>query len=199
MLQDCNHIFESEALDTYMDSPASSSNIQLKKCPLPDCKKPIRKSYRYANAVKQILQDIELVKKQILEQQEAYKKLVENLKNIAEGHKKIVSERKVLAQHMKTICSRLGKLLTGTELTLVQYELAYITVLFEYQQEMVPKKTLDKGLVEHFLQESNKLFDQAMSLSISEARFIDLKLQIEKCYISTILKILTIQRKNGTI
>ncbi len=69
-LEDCQHVFEVEGLDTWMKTTSSAdveqSSIQLKTCP--KCRTPIRRNVRYSAEVKKMLNDIELVKKKILGQ-----------------------------------------------------------------------------------------------------------------------------------
>lgn len=65
-LLDCGHVFEVHALDRWMAiEDDHSSSIQLKACP--KCKTPIRKSLRYGNIIKKILQDVEVIKKKVRE------------------------------------------------------------------------------------------------------------------------------------
>lgn len=62
-LEDCKHIIEVNSLDKWMDD-IHTEQIKLKECP--KCKMPIRRNLRYGNIIKQTLNDIELVKQQIL-------------------------------------------------------------------------------------------------------------------------------------
>lgn len=66
-LQDCAHFFEVDGLDQWMDQPVERDgekiSIKLKECPR--CKTPIRRNLRYGNMIKEALNDIEKVKKQI--------------------------------------------------------------------------------------------------------------------------------------
>ena len=65
-LLDCGHVFEVTALDQWMAlEEEDATNIQLKTCP--KCKTPIRKSLRYGNVIKKVLQDIETIKKKVRE------------------------------------------------------------------------------------------------------------------------------------
>ncbi|XP_062521487.1 NFX1-type zinc finger-containing protein 1-like [Corticium candelabrum] len=71
-LEDCGHIFEVKGLDRWMDSKEENEeggvNIGLKQCPR--CKIAVRRSLRYGNVVKQALQDIEMVKRRMLDQEQ---------------------------------------------------------------------------------------------------------------------------------
>ena len=62
-LDDCQHVFAVEALDHWMDQKDESIHqiIQWKGCPI--CKKPVMKTLRYANVAKQLLRDLNEVKK----------------------------------------------------------------------------------------------------------------------------------------
>ena len=65
-LEDCRHIFEVSGFDRYMDQQDNGTKavkIQFKCCP--KCKVSIRTSLRYGNIIKQILGDMEMIKKQI--------------------------------------------------------------------------------------------------------------------------------------
>ncbi|KAM4842523.1 NFX1-type zinc finger-containing protein 1 [Thomomys bottae] len=63
-LEDCNHIFEVQALDRYMNEQKDDDvAIRLKVCPV--CQVPIRKNLRYGASIKQRLEEIEVVKEKI--------------------------------------------------------------------------------------------------------------------------------------
>ncbi|XP_008287693.1 NFX1-type zinc finger-containing protein 1 isoform X2 [Stegastes partitus] len=73
-LEDCGHIIEYTAMDTYMgmeDSNQANEGqqvaIKLKECP--KCRTPIRKNLRYGSHINRSLAEIEMVKKKINEQQ----------------------------------------------------------------------------------------------------------------------------------
>jgi len=68
-LRDCQHVFEVEELDQWMDqTDAKGENkdveIKLKRCP--KCRTPILHSRRYGTIVKTILADFEAVKRRIV-------------------------------------------------------------------------------------------------------------------------------------
>ena len=63
MLKDCEHIFEYTALDYMMDT--TDDEIKTKVCPL--CTVPILKSFRYGNVVKRIHNDIDNIKRKVLQ------------------------------------------------------------------------------------------------------------------------------------
>ncbi|KAH0511027.1 NFX1-type zinc finger-containing protein 1 [Microtus ochrogaster] len=62
-LEDCNHIFEVQGLDRYMNEQDDEVAIRLKVCPI--CQVPIRKNLRYGKSIKQRLEEIEIVKEKI--------------------------------------------------------------------------------------------------------------------------------------
>ncbi len=84
-LEDCSHVFEVKGLDHWMDSKQENEeggvNIGLKQCPR--CKIAVRRSLRYGNVVKQALQDIEMVKRRMLEQEQEMETTVKQLKKEA--------------------------------------------------------------------------------------------------------------------
>ena len=63
MLKDCEHIFEYTALDYMMDT--TDDEIKTKVCPL--CTVPILKSFRYGNVLKRIHNDIDNIKRKVLQ------------------------------------------------------------------------------------------------------------------------------------
>ncbi|KAL4221265.1 NFX1-type zinc finger-containing protein 1 [Mactra antiquata] len=60
LLEDCNHIVESTAMDHYMNIKDEEGIIKLKCCP--KCSTPIQKSLRYGIIVNETLRNIERVK-----------------------------------------------------------------------------------------------------------------------------------------
>ena len=80
-LIDCGHVIEVGAMDDYMalqpeteeelsegqGESAQSQSIKLKGCP--KCNTPIRRSFRYADIVKQLLHDIDVVKQKMLDEE----------------------------------------------------------------------------------------------------------------------------------
>ena len=67
-LEDCGHIVESEAMDTYMEMDQQSEEneqmaIKLKECPR--CRTPIRRNLRYGSHINRSLAEIEKVKEKI--------------------------------------------------------------------------------------------------------------------------------------
>ncbi|KAM9068296.1 NFX1-type zinc finger-containing protein 1 [Sarcophilus harrisii] len=63
-LEDCNHIFEVQALDRYMyEQRDEEVAIKLKVCPV--CQVPIRKNLRYGTSIKRRLEEIERIKEKI--------------------------------------------------------------------------------------------------------------------------------------
>ena len=66
-LEDCKHLIEVTACDTWMALAADESKpseVQFKCCP--KCNTQIRKSLRYGNIIKQTLEDYEIIKEQQL-------------------------------------------------------------------------------------------------------------------------------------
>ncbi|XP_069123635.1 NFX1-type zinc finger-containing protein 1-like isoform X3 [Argopecten irradians] len=68
VLEDCMHTFEKETLDIWMNADVLSSetfsNLEMKKCPT--CSKPINKSKRYGNIIKQTRVLVNEVKQQLI-------------------------------------------------------------------------------------------------------------------------------------
>ena len=67
-LEDCGHIVESKAMDTYMEMDQKSEDnkqmvIKLKECPR--CRTPIRRNLRYGSHINRSLAEIEKVKEKI--------------------------------------------------------------------------------------------------------------------------------------
>lgn len=63
-LEDCNHFFEVQALDRYMNEQKDDEvAIRLKVCPI--CQVPIRKNLRYGASIKKRLEEIEIIKEKI--------------------------------------------------------------------------------------------------------------------------------------
>uniref|UniRef100_A0A8C4YWJ1 NFX1-type zinc finger-containing protein 1-like n=1 Tax=Gadus morhua TaxID=8049 RepID=A0A8C4YWJ1_GADMO len=67
-LEDCGHIVESKAMDTYMEMDQKSEDneqmvIKLKDCPR--CRTPIRRNLRYGSHINRSLAEIEKVKEKI--------------------------------------------------------------------------------------------------------------------------------------
>ncbi len=59
----CQHIFTVEYLDAYVTpKPVEDAIVAPKKCPVSDCKQWISTSYRYGNAAKQCLVDVQAVR-----------------------------------------------------------------------------------------------------------------------------------------
>lgn len=79
-LMDCGHVFEVSAMDRYIERDApdeqceegnQAQSIKLIGCP--KCNTPIRRSFRYGDIVKQLLRDINSVKREILNQEKKMK------------------------------------------------------------------------------------------------------------------------------
>ena len=80
-LIDCGHVIEVGAMDSYMalqpeteedlserwGESVETQSIKLKGCP--KCNTPIRRSFRYADIVKQLLHDIDVVKQKMLDEE----------------------------------------------------------------------------------------------------------------------------------
>ncbi|CAL8340356.1 unnamed protein product [Merluccius merluccius] len=67
-LEDCGHIIEADAMDTYMEMDQQSKEneqivIKLKECPR--CRNPIRRNLRYGSHINRSLAEIEKVKEKI--------------------------------------------------------------------------------------------------------------------------------------
>lgn len=73
LLENCGHLVESFAMDKYMAEVKNKSVVKFKYCPM--CQTPIRKSKRYGNIIKRILQVIEQSKKGRMGNVDLYYKL----------------------------------------------------------------------------------------------------------------------------
>ncbi|XP_063429947.1 NFX1-type zinc finger-containing protein 1-like [Mytilus trossulus] len=105
-LQDCRHFFEVSGLDRWMDenidSDLTKTSIKLKECP--KCKTPIRRNLRYGNMIKEVLKDIECVKKQMIGDEKRIDGIIES---IQEGIVKLTSEdRATVKQQMANMSKR---------------------------------------------------------------------------------------------
>ncbi|XP_041361357.1 NFX1-type zinc finger-containing protein 1-like [Gigantopelta aegis] len=79
-LDDCGHIVEVVTLDKIMEDRERSNKIQLKWCPW--CKTCIRHSLRYGESVKKTIQDIHIIKTQMIrEKLKMYKYIPEREMN----------------------------------------------------------------------------------------------------------------------
>ena len=81
-LEDCHHIFEVKALDRWMDQTQTDDDgglhIGLKQCPR--CKTAVRRNLRYGNVIKRALQDIEAVKRTMIQQSAEMERTKKRLK-----------------------------------------------------------------------------------------------------------------------
>ncbi|XP_030831842.1 NFX1-type zinc finger-containing protein 1-like [Strongylocentrotus purpuratus] len=82
-LEDCKHVIKADALDQWMKTESGNKDksgaisIKLKECPW--CKTPIRRNLRYGNLVKQALNDINAVKRNIFGNESTIHYLRQNL------------------------------------------------------------------------------------------------------------------------
>ena len=106
-LLDCGHVFEVNAMDFWIDKDgckdseeAKDIDIKLKVCPR--CKTPIRRSFRYADIVKEKLADIEAVKKRLIEEEKEFRRyearLKRNLKALASKYPDIRRSKGMLEE-----------------------------------------------------------------------------------------------------
>ncbi|PIK63034.1 putative NFX1-type zinc finger-containing protein 1 [Apostichopus japonicus] len=65
LLEDCDHIIEVVALDTWMEQTTVDEDTTVQLCVCPNCKTPIRRNLRYGNIIKQVRADVEEIKKQV--------------------------------------------------------------------------------------------------------------------------------------
>ena len=69
----CSHIFTVEFMDTYIQQkPTQATLVGPKKCPDPKCSHWIHSSFRYGNAVKLALKDVEAVRKIVTTEQQKH-------------------------------------------------------------------------------------------------------------------------------
>ncbi len=78
-LVDCGHIFEVEGLDHWMDMEQEGDQIEIKWKTCFTCKTPIRKTHRYGNITKEVIKDMNRVKRS------KYYKLTKNQRKKLEG------------------------------------------------------------------------------------------------------------------
>lgn len=123
-LIDCQHVFEVSGLDSWMNQQAQNPAIQLPHCP--NCRTPIRQTYRYGNVVKQKLQDIEGVKRRLRERQKQLRRAVRETKTQAsaliadlEGRER----EEELMREMHGLKKRLSRPLGEDELHVIQQQL----------------------------------------------------------------------------
>lgn len=120
-LEDCGHVIEVNAMDTYMDqSPADDENeILFKVCPR--CKTSIRRNLRYGNQIKQTLINIEQVKRKLLGDEHRIKQLMDNIQDkildldapdaarVRERYESVLDEKHITRDKRNNMTS-LGKL-----------------------------------------------------------------------------------------
>ncbi|ELR18944.1 uncharacterized protein ACA1_233420 [Acanthamoeba castellanii str. Neff] len=125
-LIDCQHVFEVSGLDSWMNQQAQNTAIQLPHCP--NCRTPIRQTYRYGNVVKQKLQDIEGVKRRLRERQKQLRQAVRETKTqasalIADLDKGRQHEEELIRE-MHELKKRLSRPLGEDELHVIQQQLS---------------------------------------------------------------------------
>eukprot|EP00118_Oscarella_pearsei_P004516 m.19536 g.19536 ORF g.19536 m.19536 type:complete len:778 (+) comp27849_c0_seq1:4110-6443(+) len=111
-LEDCGHVLEVSGLDHWMDREQTDDNgallIGLKQCPR--CKTAIRRSLRYSNVVKQALEDIDMVKRKMLQQDQEMAENVERLKlQVSETASQLA--RSSLYEELKSLLAKPASLL----------------------------------------------------------------------------------------
>ncbi len=131
-LLDCGHVFEVTALDNWMDKDGENKDIKLKECPL--CTTPIRISYRYADIVKVKLEDVELVKKRLNEEEQQYQELTARLK------------RKTVSLVRKYPDVRLRKALPETDSENVFSSYDIVESWFQQRKTMAELKTIENQI-----------------------------------------------------
>ena len=141
-LRDCEHVFEVEELDQWMDqTDAEGENedveIKLKRCP--KCNTPILHSRRYGNIVKTILADFEAVKRRIV------------LSDVADSAKiqTILMEVEEIKQSFKAEAEEIVQSITKGHVTSEE--------VIKRQNQLSFLKFLDKMIVKYKIsEESNK-------------------------------------------
>ncbi|XP_030831565.1 NFX1-type zinc finger-containing protein 1-like [Strongylocentrotus purpuratus] len=109
-LEDCKHVIEANALDQWMKTDSGSketseaTSIKLKECPW--CTTPIRRNLRFGNLIKQALNDINAVKRNIFGDENTIhylrRNLQEKLREVEENMDffAIASDEKLFLQTM---------------------------------------------------------------------------------------------------
>ncbi|XP_021348896.1 NFX1-type zinc finger-containing protein 1-like [Mizuhopecten yessoensis] len=144
-LEDCGHIIEVSAMDTYMDQASTDeqNEILLKGCP--KCKTPIRKNLRYGNIIKQTLRNIEQVKRKPLGDEQRIKVLLDEIPdeiseleprdNIIVMKKfKAILEEKDISSHNRIKPHLIGKLWEETLVT-VQNQTVFLKRLNDLRRK----------------------------------------------------------------
>jgi len=169
-LQDCSHIFEVTMMDHYMDSVENGGAIKLKECP--QCKTPIRRSFRYGNSVKQALANIEKVKIKAAELQAILENLVNTLQekvNQQLGN----PDMQPVKVYLTVIKGRLKKRLAEDEVAVIQNQLNFFPSFGSFLKTLLnfPPGTT---YVEMALKEHTALMETLTRQNLSEQQFSEL-------------------------
>ena len=124
-LADCGHLIEVEGMDQWMKTAEGSEDgkavdIQLKKCP--KCQVPIRTSLRYGNIVKNILANMEAIKRKIhlseVVRNQRFPEINRNLLELTE-----------FADEVKTIRRSCDRDLTEDQLNVIENQIHFLKFL----------------------------------------------------------------------
>ena len=184
-LQDCKHIFEVSGLDKWvksMESTDTDQPVQFKRCP--SCRVEIRRHLRYGNIVKQILLDLEQIKRKT---QAIDVPMLKSLFNeVSKKLKKYESRTKVQAS-MDTLAPLIGMQSGVTifpiHMNTIQNQLLLIpqlTNIYDRLDQVSSKKSVSIGLSKQGLIEAvdtlreyimqSTLFDQQLQDIVYEMR-----------------------------
>ena len=128
-LEDCGHFIEVNALDTWMKMADQSKtgkkvDIQLKWCP--KCKTIIRRNLRYGNVIKQMLSDIESVKKIVFGDEAQIKRKVRDLRTDIIASDRNGDLNSTESMYLK---EQLTKRLTLEQVTLVENQFNLLSMI----------------------------------------------------------------------
>ena len=140
-------MFEVTALDYWMDKDGENEDIKLKECPR--CKTPIRRSYRYADIVKVKLAEVEEVKKRLIEDEEQFQVLKQNLERERRhlvrkypdiAHKRVFSENSEEQVHnantYETLRNWLQQRKTMAELTTIKNQMKILKQIYKVREKV---------------------------------------------------------------
>ncbi|XP_060086142.1 NFX1-type zinc finger-containing protein 1-like [Ylistrum balloti] len=161
-LEDCGHVIEVNAMDTYMDQDSSDeiSEIIFKGCP--KCKTPIRKNLRYGNAIKQTLHNIEQVKRKLLGDEQRIKDLLEEtpyeIEQLEERDKILLMKRFEEILQEKDISSR-HRIKPHSVMKLSEETLLTVKNQATFLERIKEMKKKNRAVV--VSSESNDIFEEA--------------------------------------
>ncbi|XP_030230319.1 NFX1-type zinc finger-containing protein 1 isoform X5 [Gadus morhua] len=153
-LEDCGHIVESEAMDTYMEMDQKSEDneqmvIKLKECPR--CRTPIRRNLRYGSHINRSLAEIEKVKEKIT----GHKIDIETESNTLTVQ---WETNRQLLTHLPDICNeRVQSQLSASHITANELVVVEHTMLFMERAAMLLKIQKEEMTGNHSLRFTDKV------------------------------------------